>query len=101
MSFAGSVASGIAAARQSAGDKDVSTASAIASIAARALDLGLVDEVAISLVPVLMGEGIPYFANLARAPRRFDDPVLISGSRVIHLRYAVRRTGDRLRSAST
>jgi hypothetical protein len=65
----------IAAARQIAGDKDVSIASA--NIAAQALDLGLVDEVSISLVPVLMGKGIPYFASLAHAPHRFDDPVII------------------------
>jgi hypothetical protein len=62
---------------------------------------GLLDEVTISLVPVLMREGIPYFANLARAPHRFDDPVIILGSRVTLLRYAVRRIGDRPRSAST
>jgi len=99
ITFAGSVESGIAAARQIAGDKDVSIASA--SIAAQALDLGLVDEVSISLVPVLLGKGIPYFAGLARAPHRFDDPVIIPGSRVTHLRYAVRRTGDRPRSPST
>jgi dihydrofolate reductase len=43
ITVAGSVESGIAAARQIAGDKDVSIASA--SIAAQALDLGLVDEV--------------------------------------------------------
>jgi len=93
ITFAGSMESGIAAARQIAGDKDVSIASA--SIAAQALDLGLVNEVTISLVPVLLGRGIPYFANLARAPHRFDDPVIIPGSRVTHLRYAVRRTADR------
>jgi dihydrofolate reductase len=57
ISFAGSVESGIAAARQIAGDKDVSIASA--SIAAQALDLGLADEVSISLVPVLMGKESP------------------------------------------
>jgi dihydrofolate reductase len=95
ISFADSVESGIAAARQIAGDKDVTIASA--SIAAQALDLGLVDEVNISLVPVLMGKGIPYFANLAHAPHRFDDPDIVPGSRVTHLRYAVRRTGSRPR----
>ena len=99
ITFADSVESGIAAARKIAGDKDVSIASA--SIAAQALDLGLVDEVHISLVPVLMGKGIPYFANLAHGPHRFDDPVIIAGSRVTHLRYAVRRTGDRPCSPST
>ena len=30
----------------------------------QALDLGLVDEVCVSLVPVLFGEGIPYFSML-------------------------------------
>jgi len=90
ITFADSVESGIAAAGQIAGGKDVSIASA--NIAAQALDLGLVDEVDISLVPVLMGKGIPYFASLAQAPHRFDDPVIIPGSRVTHLRYAVRRT---------
>jgi len=90
ITFASSVANGIAAARRIAGDKGVSIASA--SIAAQALDLGLVDEVIISLVPVLLGQGIPYFASLARAPHRFDDPVIIPGSRVTHLRYSVRRT---------
>jgi dihydrofolate reductase len=89
ITFASGVEPGIAAARQIAGDKDVSVASA--SIAQQALDLGLVDRVNISLVPVLMGEGIPYFANLARAPHRFDDPVIIPGSRATHLSYTVRR----------
>lgn len=90
ISFADSVAGGIAAASQIAGDKDVAIASA--SIASQALDMGLVDEVSISLVPVLLGEGIPYFAGLRRAPHRFDDPVIVPGSRVTHLRYAVRRS---------
>ena len=49
------------------------------------------DEVIVSLVPVLMGEGIPYFANLADAPHRFDDPAVIEGSGATHLRYRVRR----------
>ena len=91
ISFTGGVERGIAAARQIAGGKDVTIASA--SIAAQALDLGLVDEVNISLVPVLLGDGIPYFAGLARAPHRFDDPVVIAGKRATHLSYAVRRAG--------
>ena len=54
ISFADSLESGIAAARQIAGDKDVSIPSA--SIAAQALDLGLDDVGAISLVLQLMGK---------------------------------------------
>jgi hypothetical protein len=40
---------------------------------------------------VLLGEGIPYFAGLTGAPHRFDDPVVIPGTRATHLRYSVRR----------
>lgn len=86
---AGDVGEGIAKAKQIAGDKDVTIASA--DIAGQALDLGLVDEVHISLVPVLLGEGIPYFANLTYAPHRFDDPVVIPGARATHLKYTVLR----------
>jgi dihydrofolate reductase len=91
ISFADSVEEGIAAATQIAADNDVTIASA--TIAAQALDLGLVDEVNVSLVPVLLGTGIPYFAGLARAPHRFEDPVVVPGKRATHLSYAVRRAG--------
>jgi hypothetical protein len=60
-------------------------------LAAQALDLGLLDGVSVSLVPVLMGAGIPYFASLTAAPHRFDDPVVVQGRRATHLTYAVRR----------
>jgi dihydrofolate reductase len=87
--FVDDVATGIAKAKEIAGDKNVVIASA--DVSAQALDLGLVDEVHVSLVPVLMGEGIPYFANLGSAPHRFDDPVVIPGKRATHLQYTVRR----------
>jgi dihydrofolate reductase len=87
--FVNGVAEGIARAKQIAGDQDVSIASA--DIARQALDMELVDEVYVSLVPVLLGEGIPYFTNLTSAPHRFDDPVVIQGKRATHLRYRVRR----------
>lgn len=35
----------------------------------------------ISLVPVRLGQGIPYFGALAKAPHRFGDPVIIAGRR--------------------
>lgn len=88
-SFSGDVASAITTAKDIAAGKDVVIASA--DIAAQALDLGLVDEVHLSLVPVLLGKGIPYFANLTAAPHRFDDPVVIPGKRATHLKYAIRR----------
>jgi dihydrofolate reductase len=89
ITFADGVEEGIARAKQIAGGRDVCISSA--DIARQALELGQLDEVAVSLVPVLMGAGIPYFASLSGAPYRFDDPVVIAGTRATHLRYAVRR----------
>ena len=87
--FVDNVPDGIERAKEIAGDKAVTIASA--NIAAQALDLGLVDEVHVSVVPVLLGEGIPYFANLGAAPHRLEDPVVVPGTRATHLQYAVRR----------
>jgi dihydrofolate reductase len=88
-SFVDGVEKAIVAATEIAGDKEVSVASA--SVAQQALDGGLLDGVYISLVPVMLGEGIPYFAHLTAAPHRFDDPVIVPGLRATHLKYTVRR----------
>ena len=87
--FVGDVSAAVERAKEIAGDKNVTIASA--NIAAQALDLGLVDEVHVSLAPVLLGKGIPYFANLGAAPHRLDDPEVTLGKRATHLRYKVRR----------
>ena len=89
ISFASGVEQAITSARDLAGDKNVSIASA--SVARQALDLGLLDEVNVSLVPVLLGRGIPSFAGLARAPHRLGDPVVVAGRRATHLSYPVLR----------
>ncbi|WP_433462331.1 dihydrofolate reductase family protein [Spirillospora sp. CA-128828] len=55
------------------------------------LDAGLLDEIRINLVPVLLGEGIPFFAGPSTAPVRLDDPYrVIQGTGVTHLYYRVR-----------
>ena len=87
--FVGTVEAGVEAAREIAGDKDVTISST--QIAQQALDLGLVDEVCVSLVPVLLGEGIPYFAKLDRGHVMLEDPIVVEGNRALHLRYPVRR----------
>ena len=62
------------------------------SLGAQALALGLVDVVAIDVVPVVFGRGKPYFGARGDAPRMLEDPdVVIQGDRVLHLRYPVRR----------
>jgi dihydrofolate reductase len=87
--FVDGVEPAIAKAREIAGDKGVTIASA--DITRQALDLGLVDEVCVSLVPVLFGEGIPYFSKLDRGHLLLEDPVVVQGRRALHLRYPVRR----------
>ncbi|MGP3769543.1 dihydrofolate reductase family protein [Streptomyces sp. SDT5-1] len=87
--FVDGVEAAIRAAREIAGERDVTIASP--SIIQQALDLGLVDEVCVSLVPVLFGEGIPYFAKLRQGHQLLEDPVVVQGRRALHLRYAVRR----------
>jgi dihydrofolate reductase len=86
--FVGDVGQAVSRAREIAGDQDVTIASA--DVSQQALRLGLVDEVCVSLVPVLFGEGIPYFANLG-GHHLLEDPVVVQGRRALHLRYAVRR----------
>jgi dihydrofolate reductase len=88
-SFIDGVEAAVTRARQIAGDKDVTIASA--NVIQQALAAGLVDEICISLVPVLFGEGIPYFSKLRRAHQLLDDPAVIQGRRALHLRYPVRR----------
>ncbi|RSN64674.1 dihydrofolate reductase family protein [Actinomadura sp. WAC 06369] len=87
--FVDGVEAAISKAKEIAGDQDVTIASA--SIIQQALDLDLVDEVCVSLVPVLFGEGIPYFAKLTPGHRLLDDPTVVQGNRALHLQYRVRR----------
>jgi dihydrofolate reductase len=83
------VQSAITKAKLVAGDKDVVIASP--NIAQQALDAGLLDVITVDLVPYLLGTGKPYFANLASAPVRLDNPTIRRGSRVTHLSYRVMR----------
>ncbi len=87
--FVDGVEPAITRARQIAGDKHVIIASA--NLTQQALALGLVDEVCVSLVPVLFGEGIPYFSKLDHGHLMLEDPTVVQGRRALHLRYPVRR----------
>ncbi|MEU4365672.1 dihydrofolate reductase family protein [Promicromonospora sp. NPDC023987] len=86
--FVGDVGTAIERAKEIAGSKDVTIASA--SVAQQAITLGLVDEICVSLAPVLLGEGISYFAELGTRVL-LEDPVAVQGRRALHLRYPVRR----------
>ena len=52
---------------------------------------GEMDAIVVSLVPVLLGKGIPFFAGLANAPIRLGDPTVTEGKGVTHLTYRVMR----------
>ncbi len=63
------------------------------TIARQCLDLGLLDEVAIDLVPVVMGAGNrPFFGELSSADVLLGNPtVCVQGDRVTHLVFPVLR----------
>lgn len=86
--FVSGVKAAVDKAKEIADGKDVVIASA--NIIQQALDLGLVDEVCISIAPVLFGEGIPYFSKLAKGHRLLEDPIVVQGHRALHVRYPVR-----------
>ena len=78
----------VAAARDAAGDKDVALMGG--GVVTEALKAGLVDELILHQVPVLLGDGRPYFQELPDHVRlRLVDAVPAPG--VTHLHYEVER----------
>jgi dihydrofolate reductase len=85
------VESAVTQAKEAAGDGLVEVSGP--NIIQQCLNLGLIDEIRISLVPVLLGAGVPFFDNLKDTPVELDDPKVIQGNRVTHLHYRVRPLG--------
>ena len=80
----------VARAREIAGSGTVGVAAG--TIAGQALAAGLIDEVAIDLVPIVMGGGHRYFEDVDPAAVKLGDPtVVIPTTRVTHLRFPVLR----------
>lgn len=92
--FAGTVTDAVEQAKSRARDRSVVIASA--SIIQQALVLGLVDEIAISQIPVIFGSGVRYFGEFDGEHILLEDPVVVQGRRALHLRYRVRRGAPRL-----
>jgi dihydrofolate reductase len=91
--FTTSVEEGVALAHELAGDGDIGVAAG--DVGGQALRLGLIDQVAIDVVPVIFGGGKPYFGSFADGELMLGDPdVVIQGNGVLHLRYPV-RTADK------
>ena len=82
------VEAAVARARSIAGERTVAVTAG--TIARQCLELGLLDAVAVDLVPVVMGKGRPYFGELSLDDVPLGDPtVCIQGDRVTHLLFPV------------
>jgi dihydrofolate reductase len=79
----------IAQARACAGDGGVAVCAG--DVGGQAVAAGLVDEIAIDVAPVLLGTGKRYFGDAVVPEGLLDDPTVVQGDRVLHLRYRVRR----------
>jgi len=79
----------VAEAKRRAGDRVVAVCAG--NVGGQALELGLVDEVAMDVVPVVFGTGKRYFGQVDTQQLLEDPSVVIQGDRVLHLRYRVGR----------
>jgi dihydrofolate reductase len=86
--FVDSVPAAIDTAHQLAGNRDVNVAAG--TVAGQCLELGLLDEVAIDLVPVVMGGGRPFFGHVSVDDHLLGNPTTcIHGDRVTHLVFPI------------
>jgi dihydrofolate reductase len=87
--FFDDVAAAVEEAKRRAGDRVVAVCAG--NVGGQAMALGLVDEVAMDVVPVVFGKGKRYFGPVDTQHLLDDPDVVIQGDRVLHLRYRVRR----------
>jgi dihydrofolate reductase len=87
--FREDVRAAVETARDLAGDRLVAVAAG--DVGGQALALGLVDQVAMDVVPVVFGSGKRYFGSVQGIHLLEDPDIVVRGDRVLHLRYAVRR----------
>jgi dihydrofolate reductase len=80
------IESALARARDAAGAKDVSVGGG-ASVVQQYLGAGLIDEVVISLVPVLLGGGARLFDSLGEPKPRLEQVQAVEAPGVMHVRY--------------
>ncbi|GAB2452346.1 dihydrofolate reductase family protein [Streptosporangium sandarakinum] len=87
--FVDDVTAAIDKARELAGERTVAVNAGEAG--SRILAAGLVDEVAMDVVPVVFGSGKRYFGGIDGRHLLEDPHVVIQGEGVLHLRFKVRR----------
>lgn len=86
------VESALAQAREVAGDRIVDVAAG--DVGGQALRLGLVDQVVMNVVPVVFGEGRPYFGSAAGEVTLSDPSLIAQGHGVTHLLYDVPKSAS-------
>jgi dihydrofolate reductase len=84
------IESAVAQAKEAAGDDDVLLGGG-AQAGQQAIDAGLVDEMQLSLVPILLGSGVRLFDGVDAAADTFEQVSVIEAPGVAHLIY--RRRG--------
>ena len=89
--FVDGIEAAVALAQELAGDRTVEVAAG--DVGGQALAAGLVDEVRMDVAPVVFGSGKRYFGSID-VQQVLEDPAVIQGERVLHLRYRVRRSPD-------
>ena len=87
--FVDNVTAAIDRAKELAGERNVAVNAGDAG--GQIFALGLVDEVAMDVAPVVFGSGKRYFGSIGGQHLLEDAHVVIQGERVLHLRFKVRR----------
>ena len=82
------IESALRQAMDAAGGRDVSLAGG-ADVAQQYLRAGLIDQLQINLVPVLLGDGTPLFADLANSEIELECIRTVEAPGVTHLTYDV------------
>jgi dihydrofolate reductase len=80
------VESAVSQAKAAAGDKDVQVIGG-ADVAQQLISAGLLDQIQVSLMPLLLGEGIRLFDHIGSATRRLEKIKVIDSSVRTDIRY--------------
>lgn len=86
--------SAVRQAKAAAGGKSVGVHGA--DIIQQLLNANLLDELALDVAALVLGDGVRLFDNLTSAPAVWGTPAVVAGAGVTHLRYAVRAVATRV-----
>ncbi|WP_019929720.1 dihydrofolate reductase family protein [Nocardia sp. BMG111209] len=87
--FVDNIHAAVATARELAGDRTIAVNAG--QVGGQFLAAGLIDEVAMDVVPVVFGSGKRFFGDIDGQHLLEDPHVVIQGERVLHLRFGVRK----------